>query len=375
MYLANFQSLRPGFISSQDELLQALGHFLGAGLSGEGLRELDRKIQRYACSADKIKTRGHEINLEETLGGAEARTRFYRKCVEPALRKLYESEDLAPSDLLHVTCTGYHSPSAAQVLVDEKGWGKKTRVSHAYHMGCYASIPALRYACGFLAAPLLASKRVDIVHSELCSLHLNVNDASPEQLVIQSLFADGYIRYSALDEPKDLREEDSCFEVIALHEEILSATKEQMTWFSGDEGMKMSLKKEVPLHLFRSIRPFVETLLSKLPQEGRVAGENGSQRVFAIHPGGPRIIEGVEKILELERVQVKQSYQILETHGNMSSATLPHIWKEILEDDSVQVGTEVLSLAFGPGLTACGAVFKKYKRNSEEEIEGKGRSL
>jgi predicted naringenin-chalcone synthase len=38
-----------------------------------------------------------------------------------------------------------------------------------------------------------AEARVDIVHTELCSLHLQPLRHEAEQLVIQSLFADGCI--------------------------------------------------------------------------------------------------------------------------------------------------------------------------------------
>ena len=61
-------------------------------------------------------------------------------------------------------------------------------------MGCYAAVPAVRIAAGLVATRLRA--RVDIVHTELCSLHLDPADHRIEQLVVQSLFADGLIRYS-----------------------------------------------------------------------------------------------------------------------------------------------------------------------------------
>ena len=48
---------------------------------------------------------------------------------------------------------------------------------------------------------------------------------------------------------------------------------------------------------------------------------------------------------------------MLRDYGNMSSATLPYIWMRLLRD--VPVGTLIPSLAFGPGLTICGALFEK----------------
>jgi predicted naringenin-chalcone synthase len=50
---------------------------------------------------------------------------------------------------------------------------------------------------------------------------------------------------------------------------------------------------------------------------------------------------------------------VLFERGNMSSATLPHIWAKILSEAGVRSGTPVVNLAFGPGLTVVGAIFMK----------------
>jgi predicted naringenin-chalcone synthase len=50
---------------------------------------------------------------------------------------------------------------------------------------------------------------------------------------------------------------------------------------------------------------------------------------------------------------------VLNEHGNMASATAPHIWQAIVESPEIPVGSKVLSMAFGPGLTVIGALFEK----------------
>jgi predicted naringenin-chalcone synthase len=82
--------------------------------------------------------------------------------------------------------------------------------------------------------------------------------------------------------------------------------------------------------------------------------------VVAVHPGGPKIIDRVQEILELDAAQVQASRDVLFDYGNMSSATLPHIWQRIASDERVASGASVLSLAFGPGLSVCGALFRKH---------------
>ena len=333
-------------------------------------------IDRCACGPTKIGTRAHaiadigrtdwaDLSIYDVARnprgqGTAARSRFFAETVNAYFEAEYEHDDLPPDEIVHVTCTGYVSPSGAQKVVADKGWGDSTRVTHAYHMGCYAAFPAMRIAagsvgqdaaCGAPDAERRCGRRVDIVHTELCSLHLDPGDHSIEQLVIQSLFADGFIRYSICesDPAPGLR-------VLALDERILPHSSDAMAWVVSDHGMQMTLARDVPDRVAGSLRQFVSELYRKA---GMTLGEHHTRTVFAVHPGGPKIIERVREVLELSDAQVQTSRDVLFDHGNMSSATVPHIWMRIVADANVAPGTPVVSLAFGPGLTVCGGLFQK----------------
>jgi hypothetical protein len=47
------------------------------------------------------------------------------------------------------------------------------------------------------------------------------------------------------------------------------------------------------------------------------------------------------------------------SHGNMSSATLPHVWMAAASDQNVKAGTLIASFASGPGLPIAGALYRK----------------
>ena len=82
--------------------------------------------------------------------------------------------------------------------------------------------------------------------------------------------------------------------------------------------------------------------------------------MFAIHPGGPKIVEHIQHELALRDEQVPPSAKrVFQENGNMSSATVPHILKGILEEKSIAAGTRIVSLGFGPGLTVTGLVLEK----------------
>jgi len=339
---------------------------------------MGKLLRRYGCSPDKIATRGHSLGETDPSGRAggiydvaqdpagarsSARTAAYAQIAEAAMGCLYAGDEPPPRDLVHVTCTGYASPSAAQRLVARRGWERTTRVTHAYHMGCYASLPAVRIAAGFLAAAARSlaegdARRVDIVHNELCTLHVQPADHSPEQLVVQTLFADGHVRYSVRHDSEADAEgaaTGASLAILALREEIVAGSVDSMAWSVSDYGMRMGLSREAPQLIAQAAREFVGALFA---EAGADAGDV-ARATFAIHPGGPKVIDVMQQALELRDEQVAASRAVLLHYGNMSSATLPHIWMTVAGAADVPAGTPVVSLAFGPGLTLSGAFMVK----------------
>ncbi len=337
---------------------------------------MPKLLRRYGCSPEKISARGCELNdhlhtvwekmevyrLAESSKGAgmSVRSQVFARGARRTLNAMYGNESNAPDDLIHVTCTGYLSPSAAQLLVVEKGWQQRTRVTHAYHMGCYAALPAIRIGSGFLASTTDQAHRVDIAHTELCTLHLDPSDHSPEQLVVQSLFADGHIRYtlSQGSGPTSATTPNTTpfgYRVLTLADELVADSADDMRWSVSEWGFRMALTQEVPEKIGNALPAFLARLFEQAELDYEAEKEYA---IFAVHPGGPKIIEQVSDALGLRAEQSAASQTVLQNYGNMSSATLPHVWNEILESGAAQPGQLVASVAFGPGLTVCGGLFQ-----------------
>ena len=379
--LTNFSMRRPRYEISQRSALAWLGGIHAASEAksrslSDGERaafalRFSKLVERCACGPERIGARGHvtaDLGGPEGLDlydvshyprgkGSSARSQVFTEVVNAYFEQEFAAESSAPSELIHVTCTGYVAPSGAQRVVASKGWGARTKVTHAYHMGCYAAFPAIRMAAGHFGIPAalrgsLAERRVDIVHTELCTLHLDPSDHSAEQCVVQSLFGDGFIRYSMRDGAAG-----PGLELLALSEQILPNSADSMGWTVGDFGMHMTLARDVPERIASALRPFVTELFEK---SGLNLGAELRRSVVAVHPGGPKIIDRVREILELDPAQVQASRGVLFDYGNMSSATLPHVWQRIVSDERVRPGATVLSLAFGPGLSVCGGLFRKH---------------
>lgn len=376
VYLSDFYILRPPYESQQEHTLDWLveahvqAEKMTAGMSTDELERfrdhIREQIWRVGCKPDKIAKRGHIVSdylhrdwdqmhlfsfaAQTKTPGLGERIQQYEAHTDKIFEEFYQVEEKPPNEIIHVTCTGYAAPSGAQKLIAKKNWGYFTIPTHAYHMGCYASIPAIRLAKGSLRADPQV-KQVDIVHTEICSLHSNPSLHRLDQLISQSLFADGFIKYSAKNE-----ESDRCLALLSTKEELIPDSSYAMSWNLADWGFEMSLAKEIPVLIARSLPGYLERL-SQLHQW--TMKDLCQQALFAIHPGGPKILSHVQEILSLSDAQIAHSVRLLSECGNMSSATLPHIWKSILDDPAVPVDTAVVSLAFGPGLTLCGALMVK----------------
>jgi predicted naringenin-chalcone synthase len=336
-------------------------------------RQMERHLRRFAPSPETVGFRYSDIaefNDENFAdkdlfpvdrapqgAGTGARMDAFAVMAERALTALYAGEEEAPDEILHVTCTGYSAPSAAQKLAEDRGWQDRVRLTHVYHMGCYASLPAVRIADGYLASAAARGKkdgRCDIVHTEICSLHLNPARHDPEQLVVQSLFSDGFIRYALARAAGD-EAPARAFEILGFAEKIVPDSLADIGWAPGDFGMRMTLSRDVP----DKVGPQLDAFVSALAEASGLARGDLTGAVYAVHPGGPRIVDKVEEWLGLSPPQLVASREILYERGNMSSATLPHIWDRILRDPAATPGRYVVSLAFGPGLTLYGSVMRR----------------
>ena len=341
-YLSSFQAVEPKYKAAQPAILEYLK---------KTHQSVEKLVERYAVKDHQIQSRSFEcpdMHEAEKLSESDMlkRTLFFDQRADEIFNDFYQYTDSQPEHLIHVTCTGYLAPSAAQKLVAARQWG--TEVTHAYHMGCYAALPAIRLAQG----QCLQNKAVDIVHTEMCSLYFDPSQRTPEQLVVKTLFADGHIRYQMKTEKNQ-----PGFRLLKIKEKILPDSVQDMSWMPGPRGMLMTLSREVPHKIKNNIRDFTKNLIE---ESGLSFSETLKTGLFAIHPGGPKIIETVAQTLELRPEQFRHSLQILKQRGNMSSATLPHIWQSMLTDPDT-TNSSVVSLAFGPGLTVFGGIFELEK--------------
>ena len=277
---------------------------------------------------------------DEDLSAAGTETRMLRYTAEAmplgkqAVAGALDAAGLAPGDVglfAVASCTGYVTPGLDIRLASDLGMPPGLQRLMVGHMGCYAALPALGAVGDYVAA---RSKPAVLLCLELTSLHVQPTVPELEQVVNHSLLSDAAA--AVVVEPGARRG----LRVAATVARTDPSTADHMTWDVTDLGFRMGLSPRVPDVLGRHVGGVVEELLTGAGLRTEdVAG-------WAVHPGGPRILDVVRDQLGLAEEQMGASRRVLAEHGNCSSATVLLVLDELGDVDG-----PVVAMAFGPGLT------------------------
>lgn len=263
-----------------------------------------------------------------------------------AIQACLDDAGLVPADvgqLTVVSCTGYATPGLDVLLARDLGLGADAQRLHIGHMGCYAAVPGL----ATVADGVAARGRVSIMLClELTSLHVQPPTRDLEQVVAHALFSDAATAVAvAPDAPAGL-------EVVDVAARTDTDHREKMRWDITDQGFRMALSSKVPKVLDQHVEAVVEELLAP---RGLTAAD---VRGWAVHPGGPKIMDVVRDRLEIDESWLTESRGVLRDHGNCSSATALLVLDRIRRERDLRAGDPVILMAFGPGLTLYAALLR-----------------
>lgn len=263
-----------------------------------------------------------------------------RPLAESAARQALDDASVASDEITHlvtVSCTGFDAPGVDIHLFDKLGLRRDAQRVHVGFMGCHGAINGLRTAQAIATADPKA--KVLLVAVELCSLHFKFQ-WDPERMLGNALFADGA---AALVLGNGAGSEDGLCALEATGSCLLDDSREAITWHIGDAGFDMSLSPRVPKLISEQLKPWL----------GRWVADHGVPLAdvsgWAVHPGGPKILDAVETCLDLAPEDLAFSRAVLEQHGNMSSPTVLFLVEKFRQQ---QKPRPWLALGFGPGLMA-----------------------
>lgn len=245
-----------------------------------------------------------------------------------------------------VSCTGYATPGVDILLARDLGMTADVQRLSIGHMGCYAALPGLGAVSDFASA---RQRPAVMLCLELTSLHVqppteSARSGSPsaddlQQMVAHALFSDAAA--AVVVEPGG----GPGIEVVDVVARTDVSTSDHMTWDVTDLGFKMGLSPRVPDVLASHVNDVVSNLLR------RNGVTSADVRGWAVHPGGPRILDVVQDRLGLPPEAMTASRDVLRDFGNCSSSTVLLVLEQLLAAGDLGPGDPIVAMAFGPGLT------------------------
>ena len=274
---------------------------------------------------------------------AQERNEFYMSeapgLAAKAIQTALDETDLSVDeidDFIVVSCTGLDTPGLDVLVAEKMDMPPTMRRTAIIGMGCHGLLPGLHRATTAVQAN--PNTKALVLTLELCTLHLQ-HDDSVRNILGSALFSDGasaaIVGHGETNGPNML--------------DSLSysdyKTQRQMSFHPGNHGYKIHLSTSIP----KIIRMQLPDLLDKLLYR------NGLQltdiKHWAVHPGGAKILDYVEEVLELDQNELQHARSILREYGNMSSATLLFVLQRLIQEDQPQPGDYGLLIGFGPGIT------------------------
>jgi alkylresorcinol/alkylpyrone synthase len=262
-----------------------------------------------------------------------------------ALSDCLTNAGLAPGDidqLAVVSCTGYVTPGLDILLSRDLGMPAHLQRLSIGHMGCYAAIPGLSAVADGVAA---RGRTALLLCIELTSLHIQPATDDREQMVAHALFSDAAAAVAVRPHGRGLE-----FVDVVARTDVEQAAL--MTWDVTDLGFRMGLSPRVPKVLDEHLADVTGELL------GRHGLSVADVAGWAVHPGGPQILDVVEERLGLPSDRLAASRAVLRDHGNCSSATTLLILQQMIAERALRPGDHAVVMAFGPGLTLYAALLR-----------------
>jgi alkylresorcinol/alkylpyrone synthase len=344
-FIAATHSAFPAHYYDQDDLVAALRPFWAAGHSNLGRLE---RIQRNT----QVRGRFLTLPIEEYgsfTGFGESNQVWTENTLhlgEQAVRGLLEKAGMPAESislLVFTTVTGLAVPSIDARLMNRIPFPSNLKRMPLFGLGCLAGAAGLARISDYLKGhPQEAAVLLSV---ELCSLTLQREDISIENVVSSGLFGDGAAAVLLIGDEHPLAREGMP-QVVDSCSVFFPDTEHVMGWEIRDTGLKVLLSADVSQIAEQNLRPPIETFLRT---HGLILADIST---WISHPGGPKVMEAMERGLELPPGALDLSWESLANVGNISSTSVLLILQDTLAQRSPQPGDYGVLLAMGPAFCA-----------------------
>ena len=339
MQIVSTASAFPKHYYSQEMLLAALQQFWGDRIDNPNvLRRLHRHV---GVDGRYLSIPKEEYLTMKTWG--EANKHWIRTAVELGEKAVAGALAGAGLDgrnlgaFFFTSVTGICSPSIDALLVNKMGLCRNIRRVPIFGLGCVAGAAGISRAADYVKA--YPDQAAIVLSVELCSLTLQREDISMANLISSGLFGDGAAAVIVAGADCGLAGPT----ILATRSVFYPDTEEMMGWDISEKGFRIVLSREIPNLVRNNLAHDVDEFLAT---RGLTRADIGS---WALHTGGPKILEATAEALGLNDGQLDVSWECLRRTGNLSSASVLVVLDEVMKNRRPAPGTLGILAAMGPG--------------------------
>lgn len=317
-----------------------------------GLRRARRALLERLHQNAGVRTRHTVAPLHEygALGGIESRNdRYIAEATdlgETALTQALARAGRQPPDidLIVVTSvTGVAVPSIDARLIPRLGLRPDVKRLPIFGLGCVAGAAALSRVHDYLRG--WPGHTAALLAVELCSLNWPTAGITPADMVASGLFGDGAVALIARGGQADPGG-DPGPALIASRSAVYPDSGDALGWRLSRDCFRIVLTTELPAVVERGL---ADSVTGFLAEHDLTIDDIAS---WICHPGGPKVIDAVQRALKLPDRAVAASRRSLAEVGNMSSASVLHILEMISDSERPPPGSPGLMIGLGPGVSA-----------------------
>lgn len=335
----------PSYYYSQEEIAAAMQKLW-----------MDRpsSLERLASFHQNMQIRGRylALPLEEYVqptGFKERNDTWIRIALElgeKAICHLLDESNVPAEEINQIaftTITGIAAPSIDARLMNCIPFSPNLKRMPLFGLGCMGGASGIARLADYLVGH--PSEAALLLSVELCSLTIQHNDLSAENMVSTGLFGDGSAAVLMVG-PQHPLAEHSQPRVVATRSVFFPNTEYIMGWEMRETGFKVVLDSDVVEIVKTRLGSSIDDFLNQ-------HGLDTSQiDIWLVHPGGARIIQAMESALSLQNGTLDRSRENLASVGNLSSAAVLVMLEKLLQEDSPPRGTYGLLMAMGPAFNA-----------------------
>ena len=265
---------------------------------------------------------------------------------EQTICALLDQMEVSPQEidqLTTVSTTGIAVPSLDARLMNRIPFSRRMKRLPLFGLGCMGGAAGIARTADYLQGHPRESVIVFAV--ELCSLTIQREDLSLANLVASGLFGDGAAAVLMAGDDHPLAH-PGLPRVIDSRSQFFPETEHIMGWDVTNSGFKVLLSTDIAALAQSEVRPAMEDFL----RDHNLAIADIDH--WLVHPGGPRVIEALERGLGLRDDALALSWETLAEAGNISSASVLVILDKFMSHVQPKPGAYGVLMAMGPAFSA-----------------------